>query len=357
MFEPKFIISPSLAQKLIKIERLAADLQHLELKPTILAGLRETAKIHTIHYSTFIEGNRLTVAEVQTVINDGIHPTGRERDEGEVRGYHLALNQLLDWVDAERTITEGRVQRLHANVMADGKQANKPSPYREVQNVVRDAETRAIIYLPPEAPDVSMLMAELCEWLMSEEALELPAPIVAGLLHYQFVTIHPYIDGNGRTARLLTTWLMHRTGYGLGGIYSLEEHYVKNLGAYYAALSLGPSHNYYMGRVQADLTPWLEYFIDGVLKSFSAVAKHLEGNDLGSKATLISSRNYLDQRKRQFLELFNAGELIKARDLEEQFNIGSRAARDLAKKWVEEEFLEIINPSKKGRLYRVVSQS
>lgn len=65
----------------------------------------------------------------------------------------------------------------------------------------------------------------------------------------QFATIHPYFDGNGRTARLLTTLLLHRAGYGLKGIYSLEKYYTRDLEAYHAALTVGPSHNYYMGRV------------------------------------------------------------------------------------------------------------
>ena len=81
----------------------------------------------------------------------------------------------------------------------------------------------------------------------------MPAPIVAALAHYQFATIHPYLDGNGRTARLLATLILRKAGYGFKGIYSLDEHYAKNLRAYYSALTVG-SHNYYEGRVEGDLT-------------------------------------------------------------------------------------------------------
>ncbi len=354
MFAPKFNISHAIAQKLVRIERLASDLRHLQIQPNVLAGLRETARIHTIHYSTFIEGNRLTMAEVQTVLYEDEHPTGKTRDEGEVRGYYIALNQVADWVEADLDITEDRIQRLHALVMAEGRQSIAKTPYREVQNVIRNAKTKSITYMPPEAMDVPGLMTDLCQWLVADETTELPIPIVAGLLHYQFVTIHPYLDGNGRTARLLTTWLMHKEGYDLGGIYSLEEHYAKNLSAYYASLSLGPSHNYYFGRNEADLTPWLEYFIDGAFKSFSAIAKHAKQFPQLETDKPLSTRIYLDLRKRKILEQFPEDGLIKTKDLENLFGIGGRAARNLAQKWLEEGFLTVEDPSRKGRLYRIV---
>ena len=80
--------------------------------------------------------------------------------------------------------------------------------------------------------------------------------------------IHPYYDGNGRTARLLTTLILHLGGYDLKGLYSLEEYYARNLGAYYEAISIGESHNYYMGRAEADVTKWIEYFVEGMAVAF-----------------------------------------------------------------------------------------
>ena len=88
----------------------------------------------------------------------------------------------------------------------------------------------------------------------------MPAPIVAALAHYQFATIHPYLDGNGRTARLLATLILRKAGYGLKGIYSLDEHYAKNLPSYYSALTVG-SHNYYDGRAEGDVTPFVSLFL------------------------------------------------------------------------------------------------
>lgn len=84
--------------------------------------------------------------------------------------------------------------------------------------------------MPPEAKDVVPMMQTLTKRINEQiKNKELPAPIIAALAHYQFATIHPYYDGNGRTARLLTTFILHKIGYGMKGIYSLKEYYAKNL--------------------------------------------------------------------------------------------------------------------------------
>ncbi len=127
----------------------------------------------------------------------------------------------------------------------------KATPFRDGQNVIRDSRTGRTVYMPPEAKDVPGLMRELVTWANAACAeSHLPMPVIAALAHYQFATIHPYFDGNGRTARLLTTLLLHRGGYGLNGIFSLEEFYAANLDGYYAGLAVGQSHNYYFGRAE-----------------------------------------------------------------------------------------------------------
>ncbi len=111
---------------------------------------------------------------------------------------------------------------------------------------------------------------------MTDQEKPLPAPLRAGIIHYQYATIHLYYDGNGRTARLLTTFTLHESGYGLRGLYSLEEYYARDLAAYYEALNRGTSHNYYEARAQADITPFLDYFINGMLFSFERVLAHIQ---------------------------------------------------------------------------------
>src|SRR4029077_8419215 len=145
---------------------------------------------------------------------------GRERDVGEVRNYWKALLRVEEWAARRTDLTEDLIQRLHA-LVEHGR--TRRTPYRDGQNTIRDSESGALIYLPPEARDVPDLMAGLVAWVRRGGAEHLPPPLIAGLAHYQLVTIHPYYDGNGRTARLLATYLLQRDGYGLNGLFSLEE--------------------------------------------------------------------------------------------------------------------------------------
>lgn len=131
------------------------------------------------------------------VLHGGTFPN-RERDEAEVRNYYRALDYLDTLISEPGEVTEAQVQTLHGLVMT-GKAV--PSPYRDGQNVIRDSASGRIVYMPPEAPDVATLMGDLFTWLAEQRgSRELPVPITAGLAHYQFATIHPYFDGNGRTA-------------------------------------------------------------------------------------------------------------------------------------------------------------
>ncbi|MDR1401333.1 MAG: Fic family protein, partial [Puniceicoccales bacterium] len=224
----------------------------------LLASLRETSKLLTTHYSTRIEGNGLDAEQVKQVIMSNSRFAGRRWDEKEVLSYYRALGYVEQLVHEDAAICERKIQTI---AMLVNSSKSQPKPYREGQNVIRNSETNGIVYMPPQATDVLPLMANLVAWICRNIASKpLPIPIVAGLAHYQFATIHPYFDGNGRTARLLASWILQKTGYGLKGIYSFEEYYAKNFLAYYRALNVSGNHNYYDGRADADVTPFLEYF-------------------------------------------------------------------------------------------------
>ena len=340
----------------MRIEAAKQAIQHLPITPSVLASLRETARLFTTHYSTMIEGNRLTQEQVSKVIERKEHFAGRERDEKEVLGYYAALAKVEQLATGKSKVTEQQIKTLHALVMAGGKIKIKASPYRDGQNVIRDSGSGRIVYMPPEAKDVLLLMQEMVTWIEASQQQELPCPIRAGIAHYQFATIHPYYDGNGRTARLLTTLILHLGGYDLKGLYSLEEYYARNLGAYYDALTIGSSHNYYMGRAEADITKWVEYFCIGVADSFESVKrKASEAADSGAKDVSPWLRK-LDPRQRKALELFRNSDIITSNDIEKLFTLSQRSARNILISWVESDFLIIIDPAKKSRKYGLVSE-
>jgi Fic family protein len=350
-FSPSYVITPIIAHYLMRIEAVKENITHLPLNPTILASLRETARLYTTHYSTMIEGNRLSNVQIEEVIKHKGHFPGRERDEDEVKGYYAALQYVEQCAAKGSPVTENIIQKLHALVMSNSTMLKlaKASHYRDGQNVIRDGRSGAIVYLPPEAKDVPLLMSELVRWINAQNTI--PGPIVAGIAHYQFATIHPYYDGNGRTARLLTTLILHLGDYDLKGLYSLEEYYARNLNAYYEAISVGISHNYYEGRAEADITQWVEYFIGGMAHAFESVAKHMNRAAVRGEKDHEAILRILDPKKRKVLELFQLFATVTASQIGELFGFKPRTSAQLCKDWVEEGFLVIVNPSNKKRSY------
>ncbi len=340
----------------MRIEAAKQSVQDLPITAKVLTTLRETARLFSTHYSTMIEGNRLNQEQVAKVIEDNEHFPGRERDEKEVLAYYVALDKLETLAAAGKPITETHIKTLHGFVMAEGRRKARATPYRDGQNVIRDSKSRGIVYMPPEAKDVPLLMEQLVDWIETTEAAELPCPIRAGIAHYQFATIHPYYDGNGRTARLLTTLILHLGGYGLKGLYSLEEYYARDLGGYYNALTVGPSHNYYEGRVKASITRWVEYFCAGMADSFESVKfRTLEAAQAGQQDQSRLLRR-LDTRQRKTLALFKSSINITSRDVALLFGISERAARNLLTSWVDNGFLQILDAAKKSRKYGLSSE-
>ncbi len=354
MFIPKFQISPKLSKALMEIEACRQAVAYLSVTVTLLDSLRKSARLVSTHYSTQIEGNRLTQEQVQEVVLQGGTFPNRERDEQEVRNYYRALDYVDTLLASPGELTEAHVQTLHGLVM-NGK--NKPTPYRDGQNVIRDSASGGIVYMPPEAKDVLELMTELVAWIKSQRTTnKLPVPIMAGLVHYQFATVHPYYDGNGRTARLLTNLLLHKAGYGLKGIYSLEEYYARNLGVYYEALSVGPSHNYYTGRVEADLSGWNEYFCLGMADAFSTVRAKAAEAAKRSRPDQTEQLRRLDARQRQILILFETDAYVTTKQIAEHLGIHRRTALNLCNQWLKDGFFIQYGEARKSRKYGLASE-
>jgi Fic family protein len=351
MWKPNYKITPLIAHALINLEKLRHEINDLPMTPSVLSSLRESARLSSIHYSTMIEGNKLTPQEIIKTIKEQKELPGKKRDQYEILGYYAALDEVELLIRKKNLLTEEVVKKIHALIMGGGKRNVKPTPYRTVQNAIYESSSGRIVYLPPEPKDVPLLMKDLIDWI-NKNPENLSCPLVAAMAHYQFATIHPYIDGNGRTARLLTTLILHACGYDLKGIYSLDEYYAKNLAAYYQALSIGP-HNYYMGREHADITSWLEYFFLGMVDSFERVKNQaLQASRQGIKDVAHVLRK-LDSRQRNVLTLFQKHALITSIDVANVLNLQPRTARALCQKWVEEGFLIIADQAKKSRKYRL----
>ena len=349
---PKYTLTQKIVAALMEIEAAKVLVANTPLTPAVEAELRHRARVRSTHYSTRIEGNRLTLAQAEQVVKgEKIHFHGRARDVNEVRNYWNALLKVEEWASRKAPFTEELIKRLHA-LVEKGLRA-KPSGYRREQNVIRDSDTGRIVYLPPESKDVPKLMSAFVSWVNWAGKAKIPAAIIAGLAHYQFVTIHPYYDGNGRTARLLATFLLQRASYGLNGFLSIEEHHARDLDGSYRSLAAHKHHNYYEGRAEADLTSWLDYFLvllAGVFQAAKEEALQLAKEGVPAEPEYLRR---LDRRARTVLSLFTKQDQITNSDVARSLGLSDRMSRVLCQKWVKEGWMLAANKSNRSRAYKL----
>ena len=355
IWKPVYQLNSAIVRALMDIEAIKTVIEKTPLSPAAQAELRHKARVRSTHYSTRIEGNRLTLKEAEKVIAEqkaNFH--GRERDVNEVRNYWEALLKVEEWAAKKVEISEELICRLHA-LVEKGKRA-KPTPYRDGQNVIRDAASGGIVYLPPEAKDVALLMAAMVRWGKHAQKEGVPPPVISALLHYQFVTIHPFYDGNGRTARLFATFILQRDGYGLNRFFSLEEHHARDLAGYYKALTTHKHHNYYHGRAECDLTSWVEYFVKILAKVFQQAKD--EALKAGGEKVLVEPKELrrLDHRARTVMALFVKKDSIIVKDIAASLGLSNRMARVLVAGWVNDGWLEVLNESNRARAYGLVKK-
>ncbi|MEV2909932.1 Fic family protein [Paenibacillus larvae] len=341
MFKPKYQLTLKMANDLMTIERATAIVEKLPLPASILQDLMKEAREKTIILSTRMEGNTLDEDSMRTAL----YQQGNDHEEQEVFNLMKAAEFLDQSDERELPITEEWIKKLHAIIRVTPGRKPRLSEYREEQNMV-GRRNQAGFYMPPEPQDVPMLMEDLVAWVNLPQSYEIPAPIKAGILMWQFLTIHPYMDGNGRTARMLATYVLRRSGYGLKGLFVLENFYDRRLNEYYKNLQMGLSHNYYLGRNEADLTPWLEYFVRGLAEVFEEAAIIVEEKNkelLQVEPELIRK---LDPEQRLiFRYLIFEKDVITNAELGEILGISDRSLRERTRLWRENGFLVPKDPN------------
>ncbi len=274
-------------------------------------------------------------------------------DSRNPRNYALAMDEVEQMAKRPSPIAGADIRAIHG-LIVNG--LSSPTPYRNGQSVIRDSTTSSIVYLPPEAKDVPVLMAELVVWI--NRALDhdsLPAPIIAALAHYQFATIRPYVDGNGRTAHLVATLVLHRSGFGLDGIYSVEERTARDRAGYLTALAVGPSHNYSLGRAEADVTKFVDYFCRKMGEAFAAVRTDSVPPVRRAAPLRPPLLRQLDPRRRRALELFRRQGTATTGEIANHLGLSPRTVVALCRAWRSAGFLSLCDPSRKNRSYRLAS--
>lgn len=291
-------LTNDMLSRIIAIEQRRSSFSSERIPISLSSHMRKMSRKRSAHSSTKIEGNPLTEEQALRAIDD------RHRHflkpEEEVRNYYAALQLLDECLAANLPIDEQLLLNVQRIVVA-GSSAEKvglrgPMP-PGVLFAVYDSTTGAVEYIPPEHSDVPKLLAELFDYVATADDHPL---VKAGVIHYQLVTIHPFEDGNGRTARLLSGYYLAATGFGFGGLGSLEEYFAYDVDDYYRSLQMGLPALYYNGR---DNPPhpeiWMEYFLRMVDLYSERICQVAADAADGQRSTSLS---HLSKREQSFYE-------------------------------------------------------
>ncbi len=274
MFEPKYTISIRLLENVKKIAVLVAELNRQRPQKVALAELEKSAREISAHTSTSIEGNPLPLTEVKKILQQA--PAHARDSETEVLNYNnvlLELNQKLESGTIHFNLD--LILHIHKGVMQKLMSDYRCGHLRKEPVFVNNPKTGKTVYLPPDHQGVKVLMEDMIQFIEAHRA-ETDPLILAGLFHKQFVLIHPFMDGNGRTTRLATKVLLASMGLNLFNLFSFENYYNKNVAKYFE--SVGALGNYYDIKDHIDFTPWLEYFTDGIIDELLRVQKLLSAS-------------------------------------------------------------------------------
>jgi len=273
MFNPLYTITPRLLERIKRIATLSADLNRQAVPKKLLVLLERKAREISAHASTGIEGNPLSLEAVKALLRTP--PRQVRNPEREVLNY----NRALDY--AHRLIRYPHPSPLNLKMILDIHRLvtdhllirHRVGRLRKEAVFVNDFRSGQPIFLPPDWQQVSPLLKDLLHFLQAHR-LTLDPLILAGLFHKQFVIIHPFMDGNGRTVRLITTLLLARMGLNWFTLFSFERYYHQNVIQYFH--KVGVQGNYDELKDGIDFTEWLEYFAEGIVNELERIALELK---------------------------------------------------------------------------------
>ena len=267
-FSPSFQITNAVTAALTRIERARGFLEAASLSEDWVTRMRDRALVLEAHHTTHIEGTHLTLEQSERLLAGEPVPEADADDARELLNYRSAFELVADYLDSGEPVTEGLIREIHKRLVEGVRGGSAgPGEYRKIQNYVVNSQTGEVVYTPPAAHEVPLLMADLVAWLQRE--LEIHPVFVAGIAQFQLVHIHPFLDGNGRTARLLSTLCLYRRGYDFKRLFTISEYYDRDRPSYYSAIQSVRNSG-------MDMTQWLEYFVEGLATQMREVQKRGE---------------------------------------------------------------------------------
>lgn len=321
MFKPKFKYTDKMVDLLKKISAAREVILNSPLIPRWEVSLRRDAIVRSAHSSTSIEGNNLSLEQVSELAA-GRKIMAKRKDKQEVLNYIQVLEKL-DKLAKGRGITEADVKKIQKMLTIDTLDDPKDcGVYRSERNkyvVVGNRLTGEISLRPPLNKELPFLMKDYIKWLNSSAVDGLDPVVMAGIAHYEFVRIHPFVDGNGRTARVVAALILHMRGFDTKQFFCLDDYYDMDRKDYYQALRT-------VDRKKRDITKWLEYFVEGVAVSITAVREKVARLSSERAKTKNKGQIALTERQMRIVEHINKNGRITINDTAEMFKITRQAA-------------------------------
>ncbi len=302
------VLNNEILKKITAIEENRYSIKGIELPQITMNRLRKNSKKKSSFASNKIEGNPLTETQANEAMERDDHKHFL-KPEQEVRNYYLALNLLEEKLQKREPFSKNLILEVQA-LVEKGASKEKiglrgPMP-PGMLFAVYDSQTGRPEYIPPEYSEIPSLIDQLVDYVNTTDDHPL---IIAAIVHYQLVTIHPFEDGNGRTARLLSGYVLDYYGYGFHGIGSLEEYFAYDPEEYYASLQMGLPPLYYSGRENPPRPEiWILYFLR-MMELYSR--KVCEISQASQLDEILGSLSYLNAKEKSFLSFLLKNHMTK----------------------------------------------
>lgn len=266
MYTPSYSITNKVLKYIGIVEASKEVIDHAPLLPYYEKEFQKDAMARTIHHGTHIEGNELNINQIEQVMM-GQDVIARQRDIQEVINYR----KVMEFIGSSQTkiVTDELINELHSMTVQQILPPQRCGVYRTTQVVIKNSLTGDVTFKPPAAIAVPVQIKELVDFITKTPTDTLHPVLKSGILHYELVRIHPFVDGNGRVARALSTYILFQEGYDIRKFFSLEEYFDRDAGRYYEALQS-------VGRSDGNLTLWLEYFTEGLAIELSKIKGKIE---------------------------------------------------------------------------------
>jgi Fic family protein len=325
----KFTITNKILTAVGKVEAAREVIDNAVLVPEWEMKFREDALVRAVHFGTHVEGNDLSREQTQKIVMDDpgrdekaeevAKRTGvvaRERDVQEVINYRNVMrfvDQLVRLGDGRRGFRYGEreLMQLHSLAMEKILPANELGVYRAMPVVIKGPKRGEVVGRPPLPIEVPYQMDDFWSWLGGIGKSEIHPVLLSGIVHYELVRIHPFIEGNGRVARAFSVLLLSSTGYDVKRFFSIDEHFDGNVERYYRKIAgaTGP------GR---DLTEWLEYYGDALAQEMSKVKDRVRRLSMDARYKNTSGKQIaLSERQVALIEALQIKEKMTMKEARE----------------------------------------